>query len=50
MDILFRLSSRPTLDADGLVLVLLYIDTCKDILLVKSAALSSYNIYCNISR
>ena len=49
MDILFRLSSHPILDIDGLVLVLLYMDTFEDILLVKSVVLSFYNTYCNIS-
>jgi len=45
MDIPPRLSSCPILDADVLELVSLYIDTLKDILLVKLAALSSYNTY-----
>ena len=49
MDILFRLSSRPTLDADGLVLVLLYMDTLKDILLVKLVVLFSCDTRCDIS-
>ena len=50
MDILFRLSSRPILDTDGSVLVSLHTDICKDILLAKSAALSSCNTHYNISR
>ena len=43
MDIPPRLSSRPILDTGGLELVLLYIDTLEDILLVKLTALSSYS-------
>ena len=43
MDILPRLSSRPILDTDVLELASLYIDTLKDISLVKLAAPSSYN-------
>ena len=50
MDISPRLSSCPILDADGLVLAPLYIDTLKDISLVKSVALFSYNTRCDISR
>ena len=50
MDIPPRLSSRPILDIDGLESILLYIDTLKDILLAKLAALSSYNTSYNISR
>ena len=48
-DILPRLSSRPILDADGSVSASLHTDTLKDILLAKSAVLSSYNTYCDIS-
>ena len=48
MDVLPRLNSCPILDVDGLVLVLLHIDTLEDILLVKSVALSSYDTCCNI--
>ena len=48
MDILFRLSSCPILDVDGLVSVLLYINTCEDILLVKLVALFFYDTYCDI--
>ena len=45
MDILPRLSSYPILDINILELASLYIDTLKDILLVKLVALSSYNTY-----
>ena len=48
-DVLPGLSSCPILDADRLVLVLLYIDTFEDILLVKLAALSFCDTCCNIS-
>ena len=50
MDILPRLSSCPILDTDRLELVLLYIDTLKDILLVKLVAPSSYDTSYNTSR
>ena len=49
MDISLKLNFYPILDADGLGLVLLYVDTFKDILLAKSAALFFYNTYYNIS-
>ena len=49
IDILPRLNSYFILDMDGLKLALLYTDTFKDILLVKSVALSSCNTSCNIS-
>ena len=45
MDILPKLSSRPILNAEVLELALLYIDTLKNISLVKSAALFFYNTY-----
>jgi len=47
-DILLRLSSRLILDIARLELVLLYIDTLKDILLAKLIVPSFYNTYCNI--
>jgi len=50
MDILPRLSSCPILNIDGLKFILLYIDTFKDILLVKLVALFSYNTSYNIPR
>ena len=49
MDVLPKLSSRPILNMDGLVSVLLHTDTLEDILLVKSAAPSFRNTCCNIS-
>ena len=49
MDVLPKLSSCFILDVDRLGLELLYIDTFKDILLVKSAAPSSYDTCCDIS-
>ena len=45
IDVSPRLSFYPILDVDGLELALLYIDTLKDILLAKLAALSSCSTY-----
>ena len=49
IDVLPKLSSRPILYIDGLVLVLLYTDTLEDILLLKLVALSSYDTRYDIS-
>ena len=49
IDVLSRLNPCPILDVDRLRSALLYINTFKDILLVKLAALSFCNTCCNIS-